>query len=196
MFDTHYVDCTADFMRRMGLPVPTPNPDASTEALRMNLIVEELSETHKAMAAGDTIETADGLADTLYVIAGAAATYGVPFDLPEYALEGPPIAPTADHASSLLLEMLPGLDLTARAMASLGNEVPIEIALVSLGDALAGEAAALGLPLRELFDEVHRSNMTKDAAPAVGVVGKRGGKGPNYSPPDIRGVLEQAGWLA
>lgn len=193
---SHYVDCTADFMRRMGFPVPLPNPDAATEALRMNLILEELAETHKAMAAGDIVEAADGLADTLYVVAGAAATYGVPFDLPEYALNGPPIVPTADHASSLLLKMLPGLDLTARALASFGNEVSIEAALASLGDALTGEAAALNLPLRALFDEVHRSNMTKDAAPAVGIVGKRGGKGPNYSPPNIRGVLERAGWRA
>ena len=196
MTNMHYVECTADFMRCMGFPVPIPNPDAATEALRMNLIVEELGETHKAMAAGDLIETADGLADTLYVIAGTAATYGAPFDLPEYVLECSPRMPTAEHASSLLLEMLPGLDLTARALASLGSEVSIEVALTSLGDALAGEAAALCLPLRALFDEVHRSNMSKDAAPAVGVVGKRGGKGPNYSPPDIAGVLRQAGWRA
>lgn len=196
MTNTHYTDCTADFMRRMGLTVPEPEPNSKTEALRLNLIGEELFETHKAMAAGDLIETADGFADLLYVIAGAAATYGVSFDVPNYTLTGPPRSPNAEDASAFLLEMLPALNLMAVALSGTDDDITIDEALSALGDVLAGHAAGLDLPLPELFDEVHRSNSTKDAAPAAGSVdyGKRGGKGLSYSPPDIAKVLRNAGW--
>ncbi len=56
-----------------------------------------------------------------------------------------------------------------------------------------GTAVLMGLPMGEIFEEVHRSNMSKigaDGTPAYDVGGKVV-KGPNYSPPDIRGILEK-----
>jgi len=54
-----------------------------------------------------------------------------------------------------------------------------------------GTAVSCGIDLSPIFNEVHRSNMTKDG-------GKDGGgkvtKGPNFSPPDIRGELGRQGW--
>lgn len=66
--------------------------------------------------------------------------------------------------------------------------------IVGIADALAdityvvcGTAVVYGIPLDEVFKEVHRSNMTK-TAPLNGV-GKVL-KGSDYSPPDIAKVLE------
>lgn len=50
-----------------------------------------------------------------------------------------------------------------------------------------GTAIELGLPLKEVFDEVHRSNMTKlgeDGKPIKREDGKTL-KGPNYKEPDL-----------
>lgn len=51
---------------------------------------------------------------------------------------------------------------------------------------LFGDAVAAGLPVASLFEEVHRSNMTKEPAPLR--TGK-GIKGKLYQPPDIRKAL-------
>jgi NTP pyrophosphatase (non-canonical NTP hydrolase) len=66
--------------------------------------------------------------------------------------------------------------------------------VVEVADALAdllyvviGSALQWGIPIERVFAEVHRSNMTKegDAKRADGKILK----GPNFSPPDIAGVL-------
>ena len=56
-------------------------------------------------------------------------------------------------------------------------------------DVVLGAALTFGLPVAELFNEVHSSNMSKTTG---GVVWREDGKllrGENYSPPDIRKVL-------
>jgi predicted HAD superfamily Cof-like phosphohydrolase len=52
---------------------------ATTNALRLALIDEEVGELHEAVAKGDLIAVADALADITYVVYGAADTWG--FDL-------------------------------------------------------------------------------------------------------------------
>ena len=47
---------------------------------RAHLLVEELAELFEGMAERDIIETSDGLADLAYVVAGTAATFGLPLD--------------------------------------------------------------------------------------------------------------------
>lgn len=52
---------------------------------------------------------------------------------------------------------------------------------------LFGDVVAAGLPAAALFDEVHRSNMTKQPDP------RRTGKaikGLGYEPPDLRSILQ------
>lgn len=70
--------------------------------------------------------------------------------------------------------------------------------LVAVADALAdivyvalGTADLLGIPFDEVFDEVHRANMSKlgaDGRPVLRADGKVL-KGPAYTPPDVAGVL-------
>src|ERR1700733_13617257 len=50
-------------------------------ALRIDLIDEEVNrELIPAMRAGDLVEIADAMADSIYVIVGAAIEYGLPLD--------------------------------------------------------------------------------------------------------------------
>lgn len=70
--------------------------------------------------------------------------------------------------------------------------------LVEIADALIdmiyiayGTGVAYGLPMDELFNEVHRSNMSKlgeDGKPIYRADGKVL-KGPNYSPPDLASII-------
>lgn len=54
-----------------------------------------------------------------------------------------------------------------------------------------GTAVTFALPLGAAFCEVHMSNMSKERNDAVDGDGERvRGKGPNYQPPDIQGVLD------
>jgi NTP pyrophosphatase (non-canonical NTP hydrolase) len=66
---------------------------------------------------------------------------------------------------------------------------------VKMADALAdllyfaiGTAVTYGIPIEEVFAEVHRSNMTKAVKEA-----RLRDKGEGYSPPDIAGVLRRHG---
>lgn len=52
-----------------------------------------------------------------------------------------------------------------------------------------GTAAIFGWPLEAAFEEVHRSNMTKEKQPSDPSAARVRQKGPNYQPPDIAGVL-------
>tara|TARA_R100000152_G_C6774199_1_gene201865 strand:+ start:1581 stop:2054 length:474 start_codon:yes stop_codon:yes gene_type:complete len=58
--------------------------------------------------------------------------------------------------------------------------------VADLAYVVTGTAAAFGLPLDALCDEVHASNMSKD------VGGHKPAKGERYFKPDIRRVLESA----
>ncbi len=69
-----------DFMRAYGQTVRTsPNIKLSdTELkLRIDLIAEEFDELQAALVAEDIVEVADAIGDLLYVIYGAAATFGM-----------------------------------------------------------------------------------------------------------------------
>jgi predicted HAD superfamily Cof-like phosphohydrolase len=70
--------------------------------------------------------------------------------------------------------------------------------VVAIADGLAdllyvvfGTAVAYGIPMDQVFAEVHRSNMTKlgpDGQPIIGEAGKRL-KGPGYVPPNIEPLV-------
>jgi predicted HAD superfamily Cof-like phosphohydrolase len=68
-----------EFHRRFGIAVgERPGfPETATLDLRRRLIGEELAEYDAAVAAGDLVEAADALADLVYVIYGAAVSFGI-----------------------------------------------------------------------------------------------------------------------
>ena len=71
-----------EFMTVMGQEVKaTPKiADYGTCILRLALIKEEVKELEVALLEDDIVETADALADILYVVYGAAAAFGIGID--------------------------------------------------------------------------------------------------------------------
>lgn len=57
---------------------------------------------------------------------------------------------------------------------------------------LVGTAISYGIPIDRIFTEVHRSNMTKMAIKAEQgeKYGTKTPKGPDFIPPDLKGILE------
>ena len=67
----------------------------------------------------------------------------------------------------------------------------------ALGDMIViicGTALEYGIPLDKVFNEIHRSNMSKLGADNKPIYREDGKilKGPNYSPPNIESILQEA----
>ena len=75
-------DMVREFMMAFGQEVKTKpeNPDNNTQALRYNLIKEELQELWDAQCQNDLVGVADALTDLLYVVYGAGHAYGIDLD--------------------------------------------------------------------------------------------------------------------
>lgn len=76
-----------------------------------------------------------------------------------------------------------------------GDIVAVADAIADLLYVVYGAARTFGIPVREVFAEVHRSNMTKlddDGEPILRSDGKVM-KGPKFSPPNLTPILKAAG---
>ncbi len=73
------LDQVREFHETYGLPVEAlPNiEDERTNALRINLLAEELDELKEALHNGDALETLDALIDLQYVLDGAFLSLGL-----------------------------------------------------------------------------------------------------------------------
>lgn len=189
--------------------VPT-QPSPERIALRRSLIAEETSEMWKGLIERDMVETADGLADTLYVLVGTLLEYGLAL-APLYAKvvpNGPPGFPDLRRIYEIRGQF-------AINQAILWRSDRLENIRYHLNDiindyvALANE---LHLPLFDLWAEVQRSNMKKLHRPShlecsIGpstrctcgaVLYREDGKilkPEGWKPPDIEGLLERHGYV-
>lgn len=69
----------ADFHRKHKFPVGLGiGQDPKTDLVRAHLVAEELGEFTLALANKDIVLAADALGDLIYVVVGAAVTYGIP----------------------------------------------------------------------------------------------------------------------
>lgn len=73
------LDMVKEFHETYGLPVlDAPDiSDEKTNALRINLLVEELDELKEALEQGDMVEVLDALTDLQYVLDGAYLSFGL-----------------------------------------------------------------------------------------------------------------------
>ena len=176
--------------------MPSNAPEVAS--LRAALIQEELWETVAAMRRNDFVEVADGLADLMYVVVGAGLATGA--RVPDCFVDPLP----SDDALRMLSFQADSAYWAATVTQSLldatmshrgpDSSYRLGIALRGLAGLIARTAQMWDIPLKEVFIEVHRSNMTK--TPAKTALGQKGGaKGPEYQPPDVMGVLVKAGLL-
>lgn len=144
--------------------------------LRKRLVVEEANEALEAIAQADLVELADGCADTIYVLAGSVLHLARRQDA------------NLDHAAQLLL--IEGIERFTNAM-EMPEKFNVDTAISFLEIVIRGVANTYDIPLDKVFDEVHRSNMTK-LHPDGSVKKDEGGKvikPKSYSPANIEGIL-------
>ncbi len=170
--------------------------------LRARLILEEFAETVCAIQEKYLIGVADGLTDLTYVLVGTLVSFShddthlrdVPWPI---RFLGPGDGQFIFQKDESLESIQLLTSAVSNVIAALHHE-PSERLLFMVEYALrivSDVAADYYLPLRALFDEVHRSNLTKELGGAGdgAKYGNKGAKGETYSPPDIARVLRSVG---
>lgn len=171
----------AEFHRTFGYPVRDAFPgtlDPKEARLRKNLCNEEGREVIEAVQSGVLVDIAKEVTDLEYVVAGTTVQVGLEPDT------------RVPEAVKYLIDLC-----CARMQSGLENDDPAkaEVAAAAFMIVIRGLADLYCLPLAALRAAVHQSNMSKldgDGKPVVRASDGKAGKGPNYQPPDIRGVLE------
>jgi len=177
---TECYDLVKEFHIKFNQPVFSGGITKEIRDLRIRLLIEELGETVVAWHEKGKILFADGLADLLYVTAGAAVS----------CLDGK----VADRWETDASKPVPPVQL-AMVVINLCNAIHVNHAndILSLQaemvmDYIQRIAIRHQIPLRECFLEVHKSNMTK--TPRILQDGEKGGfKGPTYQPPNLAPLL-------
>lgn len=76
---TNEINQVKDFHEKFGIPV-SDYPDyidIERQALRINILQEEVNELSKAMGEDNMVEIADGIVDCIYILFGTAIEYGL-----------------------------------------------------------------------------------------------------------------------
>lgn len=192
------------FNRACGVKIRrTPGWPKEGMALAVDLVAEELRELSRSLTDGDLVETADAIADSLYVLAGLALRLGIDrstlgftqlTDHAPIAAQDPAWAFTRrnDVAEIALSTVHPSLVRATRQWNLEATEVIVHHAMWQLVDL----SASMALPLASIWAEVQRSNMAKVVDgkvvrdPDTGKILKPEG----WTPPDIAGVLSSRMW--
>lgn len=169
-----------------------PNLNTGFEELRLNLIVEEVLETLKAIMLNDNIEYIDGLGDMDYVIEGAAITFGLTLDVADediaaYAKKSvPELIGSLVLATNALCRILKDPGYISKTYHSYVVRKELEL-LKTLVWAIAHPDVS-DIPLEKVIEAIHESNMSKlgeDGNPIFREDGKVL-KGPNFFTPTAR----------
>lgn len=205
------------FHQFFGLPWNSQpaNISEARRSLRRSLIAEENAELWQAVARFDMIETADGIADLLYVTLGTRVEFGFPLLAPLRLLPAQKIAfPDAKAILAYKLAFTRPLSRLARALSGPTMLLEIDAATYEVARAALGLSAAFGLPIFPIWNAVHASNMTKAARPnhsddcplarehsqpcnCGAVLYREDGKlkkGAGFRPPDVAAILAAAGY--
>jgi len=167
-----------------------PSITTGFEELRAKLIIEEAAETLLAIMSSDEVEFADGLGDLDYVIEGAAITFGV--DLQEafdYALstyEGKPYIELIGHLVLGVRHLVQ--DLTVEDYIYSNRLGYVQAGLTTLKATVWAIAKQGAIPLKEIIEAIHESNMSKLDADGHPIFREDGKilKGPNFHTPTAK----------
>lgn len=187
------VSLVREFHEAFGHPVSDPKVANERFGLRMEWTADEMFELARAIHEDDTVEIADAIADALYFVYGTAVEAGV------HVSWARPSGAQPSGSSALRLafrECFYSISTATSAWAISGaaaTEV-VHAFLPHAELALRDMARALDLPIDEVIEEVHRSNMAKlwsDGKPHYRADGKVA-KPEGWTPPDIAGVLARS----
>lgn len=188
------LDLVREFQSAVGQPVSTSRmlpEDSELRSLRLRLLDEEVLEYEEAEAASDIVGVADALGDILYIAAGTALTYGVYLITMPFTVVGEAGFP--DDAYTRRNRLLAMREAFSRyRQAEAGNDLgEIERTLQKVVHETLATAEAYRIPLKEVFEEIHRSNMSKldENGNAIRRADGKILKPDHYSPPDVEGVL-------
>ena len=173
----------AHITRAWELPVhPFGTEPTKERALTAYLLTEEVAELAEAISRADLIETLDALVDTAYVTAGSMVRHGL-----ADGIDGNWDVPVADLVSVQAATTAYLSALTERRSPERAREAGLLLIL-----SCAGAAAVLGCGFAPLWDEVHRSNMTKlvNGRPVKNPETGKVMKPDTYCPPDLASVVE------
>lgn len=179
----------------------TPSVNVPEKQFRYDLIAEEMEELWDALQDDNYVEIADALGDIIYVTYGAGVTFGL--DLENTVAKGRELAQSLDmfgKGKTGILTQTGQEIILARLREALESKNPrlVEATLASIIISVEYSARILGIPLVDIVDAIHNSNLSK-----LGEDGKpifieyngalKVGKGPNYKPPtdDIKRILKE-----
>lgn len=167
-----------------------PSVETGFEELRAKLIVEEAAETLLAIMSSDEVEFADGLGDLDYVIEGAAITFGI--DLTEnfdYAMSLHETTPYYELIGHLVIGVRHvAHDLTAKDFMYSNRLGYVKSGLTNLKAVVWTIAKQGGIPLKEIIEAIHESNMSKLDENGQVILREDGKilKGPNFFTPTAK----------
>lgn len=169
--------------------------------LALELIDEETQELLDAIEDRDRIKIADGAIDSLYVVIGFATRLGYRplFDTMPLCYEHSPSFPDTSERLGDLRESVASLRMyrdQLHASVKIRDLQWTFHAIESLyGELLVLTISIFDLPIDELWQEVHTSNMSKRTGSKV--LKNQAGKvlkPPTWQPPKIDDILTRHGW--
>lgn len=158
--------------------------------LRASLICEEAVELDEAFQARDIVEVADALGDIAYVAYGAGLAFGA--DVPVLHTEPARAAFLDDRAHEAVVARVVVASAKASHALLSGGEEEITTSLTALITAIERASTAMLIDLGAVFEEIHRSNMSKawpDGKPRYREDGKVIKNLESYSPAQLAPIL-------
>jgi len=177
----------------------TPSfPDNKERALRLRLLIEEYDELLEAEDADDFIEVCDAIGDLKYIINGTLVSYGAEYVAINNAVHvgGIPAFPT-HHTRRSLVQCVKQIVDNIRVAEFDNLYITVVIMLSTLDTILDNMSIAYGIPIQEIFEEIHASNMSKlddNGEPIFREDGKVL-KSHNFFQPKIEEILIKHGWV-
>lgn len=189
-------ELVAEFHRAFDHPVASKPtwPDDSMMDLRIRLVLEELDELEEALINRDVVAVADALGDLAYVVYGMALVLGYELGCACMEIESSGASfPLKSIAKSGFREVRDRVRLM-QASARRKEHYSLKCKLEDIIVAIYAMADHFGIPIVAVFEEIHRSNMSKLGANGKPVKREDGKimKGPNYLPPNLPRVMRFA----
>lgn len=197
-------DKVREFHKVFKLPVAEIRafPEKNVRELRMRILEEEFNEYYDAAKISDVVNMSDALGDIAYVACGTAVVYGTSPAIPHYSetsfefLENDCTKYDPKKSSEYYVSKLKKAFADYAFAEALNDLTEVEQKLNNILNVVSEISCKYGIPLQKIFNEIHRSNMSKldkNGNPIYRADGKVL-KSELYSPPNLSQVIAED-WL-